>query len=53
VTEGGHDPLFIPAVVALAVALPLCVLAFRYLAAITAPQRAGALAGPAAADILV
>jgi membrane protease YdiL (CAAX protease family) len=35
VTEGGHDPLFVPAVVALAVFLPLTVLAFRKLARMT------------------
>jgi membrane protease YdiL (CAAX protease family) len=52
VTEGGHDPLFIPAVVALAVALPLCVLAFRYLAAITAEQRASAFATSTAPDMV-
>ncbi|HKD20831.1 MAG TPA: CPBP family intramembrane glutamic endopeptidase [Rhizomicrobium sp.] len=52
VTEGGHDPLFIPAVAALIVALPLSVLAFRHLARITAAQRARALARPAAVDTL-
>lgn len=35
VTEGGHDPLFVPAVIAFAVFLPLALLAFRRLARMT------------------
>ncbi|HLI66458.1 MAG TPA: CPBP family intramembrane glutamic endopeptidase [Caulobacteraceae bacterium] len=35
VTEGGHDPLFVPAVAALVVFLPLALLAFRHLARMT------------------
>jgi membrane protease YdiL (CAAX protease family) len=38
-SEGGHDPLFVPALIALAVCGPLSVLAFRRLARLTASTR--------------
>ena len=53
VTEGGHDPLFVPALVTFIVFLPLSLLAFRHLAAITASSRANApLAHATAPDIV-
>ena len=39
VTEGAHDPLFLPALVALAVFGPLALLAFRHLARMTSRER--------------
>jgi membrane protease YdiL (CAAX protease family) len=40
---GLHDPMFLPAVAALVVFTPLAILAFRRLAAVSRPRRAGAL----------
>jgi membrane protease YdiL (CAAX protease family) len=40
-SEGGHDPLFLPAVAAVAISGPLALLAFHRLARITAGARAG------------
>ena len=40
VTEGGHDPLFVPAVAAVAIFGPLCIVAFWRLARLTAERRA-------------
>lgn len=42
VTEGGHDPLFAPAVAAIVIFAPLAFLAFRTLARATAGSRRGA-----------
>ena len=39
VTEGAHDPLFLPALVALAVFGPLALLVFRHLARMTSRER--------------
>lgn len=39
ITEGGHDPLFLPAVAAVVVFGPLSILAFRKLARMTAERR--------------
>jgi membrane protease YdiL (CAAX protease family) len=40
VTEGGHDPLLVPAVAAVAIFGPLCIVAFWRLARMTAERRA-------------
>jgi membrane protease YdiL (CAAX protease family) len=40
ITEGGRDPLFLPALAAVAIFGPLCIVAFRRLARLTAVRRA-------------
>jgi membrane protease YdiL (CAAX protease family) len=49
ITEGGHDPLFIPSVVAMIVFTPIAIAAFRRLARQTAEGRATHPGTPAAA----
>jgi membrane protease YdiL (CAAX protease family) len=40
VTEGGHDPLFVPAVAAMVIFTPIAIAAFRHLAKLTVDGRA-------------
>jgi membrane protease YdiL (CAAX protease family) len=49
VTEGGHDPLFLPAIAAVAILGPLSILAFLRLAGMTAGSRVSGRSNPVTA----